>query len=125
MRKVELDREVAREMGVAARTISQVTYLFLQKVMNAVAQEGVVQLPGFGTFKLGPWHGGEVKHLQGATCEEHKPGFRVHFSKSRTVFNEKILRALQEKQDGKVTPLDIHATLRYGKNPTGRTRKSK
>lgn len=101
MKKVDLDREVAREMGVAARTISQITYLFLQKLMNAIAQEDTVQLPGFGTFRLGPWHGGEVKHLQGAVGEEHKPGFRVHFSKSRDVFNKKILQALQEKEHGK------------------------
>jgi hypothetical protein len=103
MKKVDLDREVAREMGVAERTISQVTYLFLQKIMKALAQEDIVQLSGFGTFKVGPWHGGDVRHLQGKCPDgKHNPGFRVHFSKSRTVFNKKILQARQEKTHGEV-----------------------
>lgn len=99
--KTELVRRTSMETGYGYNVTSAITAMFLQKVVEAIANGEELRLKGFGRFKVTHSGGKPPPHPRfgggNNKQEEHCVRFRVHFSKSDT-----LTRAIKEKYRGKI-----------------------
>jgi nucleoid DNA-binding protein len=91
----EIDRRVARELGVARKTVSRITTEFLEQLSQLMAESGRVTIEGFGAFRVDrikPAHPRTARLTKGVFKKGERGGsmsvevssyVRVHFSKSR------------------------------------------
>jgi len=107
--KGELDRRVARELGLKSSDVSRVTDEFLQQITCLLKLHGVVTVDGFGRFRLvrvNPADGSTRKLTYGTFKKgeragtrnvEVSPYARVHFSQSNGLKEE--LKMSQPKEE--------------------------
>lgn len=94
--KPELDRRTAADIGMAVDQVSFVTTTFIENLMDAMAEHGVVRIYGFGRFKL-TWQGGSPPPTKRFGKQQSKEGqlrtMRVYFTKARG-----FTKAIKERQ---------------------------
>jgi len=101
-KKIDMDREVAADLGISQRQVSTVTAAFLNQVKQAIVHEGGIFLDEFGRFNLVISSGGKRVDLNTLRTQEIRTvevptKARVHFSKT-TGFKELIHEKLEQEK---------------------------
>lgn len=91
MRQVELERRVARQLGIPQAQVEQVADAMLTSIVEELKRGGSVNMRGFGTFKVSE-HEGYVFHNP-RTNEDHQvpKSMRPYFTPS-----DKLKRTIKE-----------------------------
>lgn len=76
MKKIELDRRTANQLGLDLQEVRHITATFVQELAKALVDGGVgaeAQIDRFGTFHIGCRPG---VNIAGRTCDKHVVFFR-------------------------------------------------
>jgi nucleoid DNA-binding protein/ribosomal protein S27AE len=115
VKKAEIDREVALQLGKTPKQVGIITKVFLHTVMIELLKMGDVQLDGLGTMRLKRWKGGidRLRNKGGQVMNvETSTVHRVSFRKSN-VLNEAI-----RVKFGRAKPVE-DVMDKYGVDETG------